>query len=543
MAETFESARASARERGSGADLEQLRALAEAAWWAGDGTTSMALGEEVYRRLEAEGLHEAAALQALDLSLEWVTRGDEVVGTAWLGRARHIVDRLDGADGAEGPHGTGATGGTVAHGFVRYAEAAFELDADADPVPARDAAAEVAALGRLHPDSPLPCFSRVLEGLADVRAGRTTEGFRALDDAMLEVLDGRVPPRWSGDIYCSTIHLAHVLADWGRMRAWTDALDRWASPLSRTFLYATVTRVHHLQLVSSEGGWDEVLARMGDFSATLVGSHGWLAGEGFMELGDILRCRGQVEEAAAAYSQARELGVEPQPGEALLAHGGGRSAEAARMLRAVMSGKGPLERSRLLLPAVEVGVASGDDDLACSAAEELHRTATRYGTPGLAAWADHARGLVARAQNEPEVAITSLESALGAYREQRCRYAVARVHEHLASARRTAGQDRAADADAATALSIYRELRARPDIARLSSLTRPGGLTEREVEVLGLVVLGASNREIADGLVISEKTVSRHLANIFTKVGVGSRTAAAAWAHAHGIHGSPHIPR
>lgn len=529
MAETFESARASARARGSGADLEELRGLAETAWWAGDGATSMALGEEVYRRLDSEGLHEAAAMQAMDLSLEWITRGDEVVGTAWLGRARRILDRLEPPDGR------------LARGYLRFVEASFEFDVHGDPRQAEVAASEIAALATVHDESALAGFSRVLEGLAAVRAGRIADGFRALDDAMLEVLDGRVPPKWSGDIYCTVIHLSHVLADWGRMRAWTDALDRWASPLSRTFMYATVTRVHQLQLVSAEGGWDEVVAEMGTSSATLVGSHGWLAGDGYTELGDVLRLRGRVGEAAVAYGRARELGVEPQPGEALLAHAAGRSSEAATVLRAALEGHGPLERARMLLPAVEVGLAAGDNALAVSSMEELRRTADLYGTPGLSGWADHAEGLVALARGRADDAVVSLESALRTYREQRLRYAVARVHEHLASARRGVAEGAAADADAATALSIYRELGAAPDVVRLSSDSHPGDLTSREEEVLRLVVGGASNREIASALFISEKTVSRHLANVFRKIGVGSRTAASAWAHANGIHGSPHL--
>jgi DNA-binding NarL/FixJ family response regulator len=63
--------------------------------------------------------------------------------------------------------------------------------------------------------------------------------------------------------------------------------------------------------------------------------------------------------------------------------------------------------------------------------------------------------------------------------------------------------------------------------------TYPSGLTEREVEVLRLVASGRTNPEIAKVLFISEKTVSRHLTNIFTKIDVSSRTAAAAFAFEH----------
>jgi DNA-binding NarL/FixJ family response regulator len=63
----------------------------------------------------------------------------------------------------------------------------------------------------------------------------------------------------------------------------------------------------------------------------------------------------------------------------------------------------------------------------------------------------------------------------------------------------------------------------------------PGGLSEREGEVLRLVAAGRTNREIAGTLYISEKTVARHLSNKFTKLRVRSRSAAAAFAFQQGL--------
>jgi DNA-binding NarL/FixJ family response regulator len=74
----------------------------------------------------------------------------------------------------------------------------------------------------------------------------------------------------------------------------------------------------------------------------------------------------------------------------------------------------------------------------------------------------------------------------------------------------------------------------RPSTARMSS-SPP--LSAREVEVLRLIASGRTNRSIAAELVLSEKTVQRHVSNILTKLGVGSRTAAAAYAFAHRIGG------
>ena len=88
---------------------------------------------------------------------------------------------------------------------------------------------------------------------------------------------------------------------------------------------------------------------------------------------------------------------------------------------------------------------------------------------------------------------------------------------------------------------MFAGLGAAPDLARVESLIRPvpppraGGLTPRELEVLRLVAVGESNREIAAELVVSEHTVARHLQNIFAKLGVSSRTAASAFAFAHNL--------
>ena len=91
----------------------------------------------------------------------------------------------------------------------------------------------------------------------------------------------------------------------------------------------------------------------------------------------------------------------------------------------------------------------------------------------------------------------------------------------------------------AAARQAFEVLGARPDVIRTEALVRDHlidvswGLSRREVEVLRLITAGKSNRAIAAELVLSEKTVHRHASNIFTKLGVGSRTAAAAYAFEH----------
>lgn len=509
----------SAARRNSRLATPDLDALASSAWWLGDVTESLAAAEELYRRLTAEGNNADAAMTAIELSLRWGTRGDLAVASGWLNRARRTLEGMESEP---------------AYGYLLYVEASMSMDFEGSAATAEDAARAIEALPPASSDPALSCFARVLSGLALVRAGRTGEGFRELDEAMLPVLAGQVPPEWAGDIYCTVVHLCHVLGDYARMRSWTSALERWTAGMSRTFVYAQVTRVHELQLLGAEGNWDVVLQEIAPLSDRLASAHGWMAGAGYYELGEIRRMRGDTAGARSAYARVRDAGMDPQPGEALLISAGGGHAEALEQLQAALGESGPLDRARLLLPATELALAGGQQERAVTFTAELEETAARFASPGLRAWAAHARALVHLAAGRPGDALTSLDSAARIYREQRARYSIARIHELAASCRRLLHDPESAAAERATAVAIYRQLGAAPDVRRLEGVA-PGGLTARETEVLALVSGGASNRQVAQALVISEKTVGRHLANIFQKIGVTSRTAASGWARAHRV--------
>jgi DNA-binding NarL/FixJ family response regulator len=504
-----------------GLSTTDLGLLAEAAWWIGNGPESIEVSEDLYHRLVAEGRTELAADCALRLSLLWVVRGDVPVGTAWLSRARRVIAGL--------PRG-------VLHGYLLYLDQALDLDLTGDADAAEAAAGQIAELADELGDPTLRSFALALRGMAAVRRGGTREGFSDLDEAMLPVVAGQVDALWSGDLYCTVVHLCDELGDLARMRAWTESMARWAEPQGRTFMYAHVTRVHELQLLVAEGSWEVVEAELGAHSADLVGAHGWLAGEGYYTLGEVRRLRGDAAGAASAYATARSLGHDALPGAALLVRDRGRPADALAALRVGLADATRLGRARMLLAAVDLALAEGEPGYARTLVAELEDTAAWFGTPGLRARADQGRATLLMAEGRPADATPLLERAAEVYREQRHRYAIASVHEALSHAHRAAGDADRADAAAATALAIYRRLGAAPDVTRLvTGRDRPNGLTDREVEVLTAVAAGATNREVAIALVISEKTVGRHLANIFTKIDVRTRTAAAAWAREHDL--------
>jgi DNA-binding NarL/FixJ family response regulator len=126
-----------------------------------------------------------------------------------------------------------------------------------------------------------------------------------------------------------------------------------------------------------------------------------------------------------------------------------------------------------------------------------------------------------------------LHTALREYRTQQCRYETAQVYEWMAKAHVALGEHQTADADTATAESIYRQLGLEP--VRKPATPSPGGLTKREVDILTRIAGGATNKQVAEQVFLSEKTVRRHLANIYSKLGVSSRTAAVSWAYVNRV--------
>ena len=510
--------------------LSQARALSEletgdlsllgrAAWWLGQVKESFEVSEDVYHRFQDDGDASDAAMKALHLGLLWFIRGDVVIASGWVSRARGLLQGLP-----EGPE----------HGYLLYLDACLALSL-ADMGPARETAAKLQDLGRSLRVPALTSFGLVLAGLADLRSGSTAAGFAQLDEAMLPVLAGRLPPEWAGEIYCTVIHACHELADLHRMRAWTDATEQWGEQFVGDAVYAGICRIHRLQLLSIEGGWDAAEPAIEQSGAELVGRNNWVAGEAYYQLGEIRRLRGDLSGAEKAYARAWELGTEPQPGESLLQHAAGKNEAAWAGLCAALAGRDRLACARLLLSGVEIALALGHFDEAERLCARLEETAAVFATAGFRAWAGHARAAMLIAQSQHAEALPVLQAVVHEYRTLHARYDTARVYELLAQAHRGLGQSSVAAADMATALAIYSELGALPDVRRLDGGRLPGGLTEREADVLAFTAAGASNKQTAEALFISQKTVGRHLANIYAKIGVSSRTAAAAWAHEHGL--------
>jgi DNA-binding NarL/FixJ family response regulator len=503
-----------------------LDALADAAWWLGDVDEASAVLEAACRRHLDEGRPGPAAMAAMGIAVNHFLRGDGVLGSGWVGRAQRLL-----RDQPEGPE----------HGYALFLELEGGL-AGGDAAAVAGAAARVRDLGRRYADPNLVAGGDLFEGRALVRQGRMAEGMALLDEAMLAVLSGQLRPEWAGNIYCHLMAAFHELADVRRAAEWTEATGRWLAGLPAAVLFTGICRVHRSQVLQLKGAWAQAEREATLVCQDLAELHVAAVAEGHYQLGELRRLRGELAGAEDAYRQAHRLGRDPQPGLALLRLAQGRAATASASIRAALAAVSAdrLARARLCAAQVEIALAAGEPEVAGRACEELQQTASTYGSSGLEAAALQARGAVLGAGGRPEAALPTLRAACRRWQELDARYEAARVRLLLAAAYRALGDGDAAMRELDEAEAVFGRLGAGPDAARAAAALHgrpalPAGLTGREAEVLALVAAGRTNREIAETLVLSHKTVARHLSNIFAKIGVTSRTQAAAYAFQHGL--------
>jgi DNA-binding CsgD family transcriptional regulator len=510
---------AAARE-GAGLPDDDLRRLADAAWWLGHVSECLALTEELHRHYLEQGYVDRAAVQAIDLAGMFFMRGEPALGSGWLSRGRRLL--------AGRPRGAG-------HAMLMYVDLSGALEDEQLDV-ATAGAAELQQLGRELGDPTYVALGLLVEGLAEIRRGRLREGFGLLDEAMLPVLADTVAREFAGNIYCTIIAICEDIVDIARARQWTAATEHWLESFTDAVMFQGVCRAHRVHLLATDGDWDRAEAEARQVVAELADLNNDAIAEAEYQLGETYRLRGRGEDAQAAYDLAAARGRDPQPGAALLELASGRIDRAWAEITAAVAAYSarPFRCAPMLRAQVEIGLAAGHVAAATSAYERLRRISETYSTPGFRAWADQACGAVLVAAGDQSAALAPLRAAAAAYYQMRAPYDAARVELLLADAHRMRGDQGEAETHGDAAGALLARLGLSPPSA-LTHLPLPGGLTNREAEVLRLVAGGASNREVGDRLWISEATVRRHLANIFRKLDVSSRTAASAWAYEHGL--------
>jgi DNA-binding CsgD family transcriptional regulator len=523
--------------------LDDLENLAVASYLAGKDANS----EAFWARAHQESLGVAdwgqAARCAFWLGITLMNRSEQAKGGGWLARAQRVLD--------DSQHDC------VERGWL-LVPLGLRLYAQGDNEGSREAFGRAGTIGAAFGDADLVPTARQAQGRTLIRMGRAAEGVALLDEAMVAVTAGEVSPIPAGIIYCSVIEACQEILDVRRAQEWTAALSQWCAWQPDLVPYRGRCMVHRSEIMQLHGAWPDALDEARRACERLAAPPQPQLAVAFYQRAELHRLRGEFAKAEDAYHQANQRGRMPEPGLALLRLAQGRvDAAAAAIRRAVdeatgasggstpegrprPSGKDRVARSKVLPACVEIMLAAGDLATARAAAWELWELSAEADLPLLRGIAASAQGAVLLVEGDTRAALDALRTACRTFEELEVPYETARARMLVGLAYRTLGDEDGAKMELAVARQVFERLGAAPDLARLDALSgKPeraaDGLTAREVQVLALVAKGKSNREIAAELVISDRTVARHMSNIFTKLGVSTRTAASAYAFQRGL--------
>jgi DNA-binding CsgD family transcriptional regulator len=463
-----------------------------------------------------------AARCALWVGLQLAAAGEMGRAGGWLGRAQRLVDR----EGRE----------CVEQGYLLL-PLLFEHEAAGRFADGAAVAGEAVAVSERYGDADLFGLAGHTQGHLLIKEGRIAEGLALLDESMVAVTSGEMSPIVSGIVYCGVILGCQDAYDLGRAREWTAALTKWCDEQPQLVAYSGRCLVHRAEILQFQGSWAQALeeARLAVVRCEEGNNRRAAGGASYLE-GEVHRLKGEFEAAEKAYREASRRGWEPQPGLALLRLAQGKDDAAAAAIRRVAGETTePFERAALLPAYVEIMLEVGDLPEARSACAELEEIARRYGSDLLNARVAQARGAVEMAEGDVRAALVALRQASQTWQQLGAPYDGGRARWLVGLACSALGDEEAAALELEAARDAFTELGAEPDLSRIE----PGapadahGLTPRELEVLRLVAAGKTNKAIAADLVLSERTVDRHVSNIFTKLRVSSRAAATAFAYEH----------
>jgi DNA-binding CsgD family transcriptional regulator/tetratricopeptide (TPR) repeat protein len=434
----------------------------------------------------------------------------------WQARARRLLE--DQPDCVE-------QGFLLLPDGIRYAR-------EGNARPAIEIFQQSAAIGRRFGDRDLIAMSLNGHGRALIILGDIETGVVLLDEAMVAVTAGEVSPLFAGTVYCSVIESCHDTLDLRRAHEWTMALTEWCESQPELLPFRGACLLHRAEVMQLRGQWEAALEEASRCLAPPPQES--LLGAAYYRAGELQRLRGEFQVADDSYRKASERGHSPQPGLALLRLAQGQTEAAFAAIRGAASeSHRPTERALILAALAEIALEAGDLAAARTAADELAQIAQKHGACFL-------RALSAGATGTVENAMPLLRESWRAWCELEVPYEAARVRVWIALACREQGDQDTCRLELEAARKVFAELGATPDLKRVDTLlgNRGGGdspLSTREVEVLKCIASGGTNREIAATLGISEKTVARHISNIFLKLDLTSRAAATAYAFRNGL--------
>ena len=450
-------------------------------------------------------------------------RGEIGGATGWWARAQRLLEK-HGRDCPE-------------RGYMLL-PTMFQQEAAGDLPAAAATAAAAAEIGQRFGDSDLFALAVQGQGYLLIKDGRISEGLRLLDEAMVAVTTGELSPIPTGLVYCGVILACQEAYELGRAREWTAALTRWCADQPDLVAFTGRCLVHRAEIMQLDGAWADAL------------EEARRAGRRFVETGTPPRawltiarercCACKVSSKQRKRRTGRQADSVGSRSRVWPSCGWRRAEQTLRLRRS--SERPARSPSRSSVRACWPLASRSCSPSTSPSARARRPLSSRKSQPVTRArcwprwWRrPRARSTSPKAVHDPRSSRSEAPCEL--WQDLEAPYEAARARMLVGLACRALGDDDTAAMELDAARGVFAELGAAPDLARLEALAPDGpsfdthGLTPRELEVLRLVATGATNKAIAAELVVSERTVDRHVSNIFTKLGVSSRAAATAYAY------------
>jgi DNA-binding NarL/FixJ family response regulator len=521
--DTFEQARA-AKLTG-----EATEGLADAQRWLGDSAT-VKLDEDAFKLYRDEGDTRSAGRMATWLAMDnFEFRGDTAVLGGWLQRAHRFLDEdRECAD----------------YGWLLAWEAHIELMVNNDSAKAIANAVKAATIGRSLRIADLEVLALAAEGLALVTEGDVDLGMKRLDESCTAVMAGEVTDgNARATAICYLMDACDRARDYDRAEQWCARAYEIARQIHFESLMG-VCRPHYAVVLMWHGRWKEAEEQLLLGNDEIRDLRPAMIVEGLVRLGELRWRQGRWDEAKELFEQVKHADLS-QLGRAELALSLGRLEEAGDLVEKYLRRiprHDRIERAFGLELGVRVAIVASRVELAGEYAAELAAIAAKVQTDPMLAASRLSQGLLAAAGGSREQARACFEDATDYYARHGAPFEEARARLELARSLAALGRAEQASRECQSAIETLDEIGAVKESERATSLLHQidplaqpqpppkdeAGLSRRELEVLALLAKGLSNQEIATSLVLSVRTIERHISTIYEKLGAAGRSARAA---------------
>jgi DNA-binding CsgD family transcriptional regulator len=516
-----------------------LEGLGRASWWLDDLDTTFTVRQRAFQLYREAGDDRGAARVAMSLAIDYVDLLNEIsVGQGWLQRSSSLLEPLEPS---------------VDHGWLRIYQAFFKVEGEGDYAGGLKLAVEAKELGRRFKVFDLEMLASAGEGYCLLRGGDVMRGIVLMDEATAAAISGEISDLTvAGATCCALLYSCGAIADYERAFHWSirakELCARWGL---RSFF--SICRVHYASTFLQRGDWGMAEEELLDLIERPEFARAYTVEDAWMKVAELRRRQGRLDEAEAIYQRFPHKPL-ATIGAAHIALDRDKDPHAAadgveRFIRRT-SDEDRAERAFAYDLLVRARLQMKDIEGARAGIAYIVEAAALTGTLTLKASARLANARVWEAEMDFEMARRGLEDAIDLFAQAGAPYEGALARRGLARILQELERNASARREARAAFEALRGLGARREADATLALLRvleggaeavpsaAGGLSRREAEVLALISQGRGNPEIADELVLSVRTVERHISSIYEKLGLGgptARAAATAFALANGI--------